>query len=151
MPTPVLRADTEMVAIAWLLGCTGISNGMAASTLPKDNTSWSATGFVTVSTLVGAPNPYYPLRNPVLQVDCWATVPGSNKPPWGIANNLAETVVAATYGAAGRVVTLPAAGYPPARVLSAWVVTEPRRVYSDPADYARYMLHLGLTWAEVTV
>lgn len=141
-----LRANTDLVVVAWLLTCPGITSGMAATQLPADDTSWASTGFVTATTNGGSPNDYYAARVPVVQVDTWGVSPGSNKPPWGLANNLAETVLAATY-AAGRTVTLPNS-YPPARVLSVWPITEPRRVYDDAGDYARYSMVLAFTWVQ---
>ena len=129
----------------WLLSLPGITAGMAATTLPEDTTSWAATGFLTVHTVGGTPNGYYALRRPVLVVDTWAVSPGSDKAPWGLANNLAETVVAGP-DARGARLTLPGS-FPPATVLEAQVLTEPRRVYGDTGGLARYTLNVALTWA----
>lgn len=144
---PTLTANTELVAVQWLLGVTGLSSGMVATQLPKDQSTWSTNGFVTVAALGGGPNNYTGVRGPVLQLDCWAVAPGSNKPPWFQANALAELVVGACRVGDGRTVTLPN-GYPAARVLQAWVITEPRRVYDDAGDVARYTLNLALSWIQ---
>ena len=74
-----LRATPELVATAWLKTVVG---DRVATTLPKDNTSWSASGFCTLVTAGGTPNLYVPLREPVIGVDCWAVNPQSQKPPW---------------------------------------------------------------------
>jgi hypothetical protein len=46
------------------------------------------------------------------------------------------------------VVTLPAA-YHNARVMAAWLLSEPRRIRDDPADFAHYQADLQLVWVEV--
>lgn len=144
-----LRANTELVAIAWLGTVTGLTSGMVAATLPTDNTSWAASGFVTVRTVGGTPGLYVPLRSPVVNVDFWAVKPGS-RPPWYQANALAELVDAGARASnAQRAVTLPT-GYPTARVLSAYLLAEPRRAYGDQGDYARYTADLALHWTDLS-
>lgn len=147
--TITLRANTELVTIAWLGGVTGLSAGMVAATLPKDNTSWAVSGFVTVRTVGGAPGMYVPLRAPVVMVDTWAVSPSSGKPPWFKANALAELVDAGCRAAdVQRTLTLPV-NYPQARVLGAFLLSEPRRAYGDQGDYARYTADLALRWVEL--
>lgn len=146
-----LRATSELVAVAWLNGL--FDTDMVATTLPKadsdGNLSWAASGFVTVATVGGAAHQYNALRQPVVSVDCWAANPNSARPPWGKAANLAEEIQAGCYATdIGRALTLPT-GYPGARVLSAYAVSEARRVPADPASYARYNLALALHWIEV--
>jgi len=143
-----LRANTELVAIAWLGGVTGLTSAMVAATLPADNTTWAASGFVTVRTVGGSPGLYVPMREPVVTLDFWAVKPGSSKPPWYQANALAELVDAGTRASnAGRPVTLPS-GYNAARVFSAYFVNEPRRAYGDAGDYAHYTGDLALHWID---
>jgi hypothetical protein len=145
-----LRANTELVAIAWLGGVTGLSTSMVAATLPRDNTAWATTGFVTVRTSGGAPGIHVPLRQPVVTVDFWAVKPSSAKPPWYQANYLAELVdLGCRATNAARAVTLPA-NYPAARVLSAYLVQEPRRAYGDQGDYAHYIADLALNWVDLS-
>ena len=143
-----LRPTPELVAIAWL---TTIVGDRVATTLPKDNSSWAASGFCTVTSAGGTPNLYVPLREPVMGVDCWACSPQSQKPPWNIAAGLAEAVQAACYDhpAIPQTVALPS-GYPAARVLSAYTAGEHRRVPDDPSSYARYSIPgLVIAWTEV--
>lgn len=144
-----LRATPELVATAWLKTVVG---DRVATTLPKDNGSWAASGFCTLVVAGGTPNLYVPLREPAVGVDCWANNPDSQKPPWNKAAALAEAIQAACYDHAAipQVVTLPT-GYPAARVLSAYTTGEHRRVPDDPSSYARYSIPgLVIAWVEVS-
>lgn len=147
MSTPVLRATTELVATAWLKGVVG---DIVAGTLPRDNSTWAASGFVVLATVGGTADMYVPLRSPVVSVDCWAVSPSSNRPPWHKATWLAEQIQAACYEseATPRILTLPT-GYPQARVLSAYSTYEARRVPADEAGYARLNLGLTFNWVEL--
>lgn len=155
-PEPVVPGDlhptTDLVAVAWLRTLAGIDAGQVATTLPQSTSSWSELGFVQVTGVGGAPNMYVPLASPVVQVDCWAVAAtSSGKPPWNKANQLAELIRAACYdldSVADTIVSLPAA-YANARVLSAFLLSEPRRVYDDDGSYARYQFDLQLHWVEV--
>jgi hypothetical protein len=144
-----LRANTELVTIAWLAGITGFTSSMVAAQLPTDNTTWAASGFVTARATGGTPGLYVPLRSPVVTLDFWAVKPGS-RPPWYQANALAELVDAGCRAStAQRAVTLPS-GYPGARVLSAYLLSEPRRAYGDQGDYARYTADLAIHWTDLS-
>ncbi len=144
--------NTDLVALAWLASIPGFSSDMVATTLP-DPSAWSADGFVVVTGGVGGTMLDVPAKAPVVQVDCYATAPGSNKPPWGTANRLAEHIRAETFQRDRAVRDLQiSAGpvtYPPARVASARLVTEPRRMYGDPADWAHVQFDLQLLWTEI--
>jgi hypothetical protein len=148
--TTTLRANTELVAIAWLGTVTGLSTSMVAAALPKDATSWTSTGFVTVRTMGGTSSMYTPLRSPVVTVETWATNPNSSRPPWFQANNLAELIdLGCRASDVQRTLTLPG-NYPDARVLSAYLVQEPRRAYGDQGDYAHYVTDLALHWVDLS-
>jgi hypothetical protein len=143
-----LRPNNELVTIAWLKAVVG---DRVASTLPKDNTTWAASGFCTLDTAGGTPNLYVPLHEPVMGVDCWANNPDSQKPPWNKAATLAQMIKDACWDhpAIPRRVTLPP-GYPPVQVKSAYTTGEPRRVPDDPSSYARYSIPgLVVVWSEV--
>lgn len=145
-----LRANTELVATAWLGGVQGLAPGMVATQLPTDNTTWAASGFVTVRTSGGSPGLYVPLRSPVVTVDTWAVNPNSSKPPWFAANYLAELIDAGCRASdAQRAVTLPGS-YPAARVLTAYLIQEPRRAYGDAGDLAHYVLDMVLNWVDLS-
>ncbi len=144
------RPNTELVAIAWLGGVEGLSPSTVGATLPKDQTTWAGTGFVTVRTSGGAPAIYTPMRHPVVTLDFYAVKPGSSKPPWFMANELAELVdIGCRADAAPRSVTLPG-NYPVARVFTAYFLQEPRRSYADAGDYAHYVADLALNWAALS-
>lgn len=145
-PTP--RANSELVAVAWLQGADGMEAGQVATTVPSDETMWAANGFVQVPMVVGGtPQLHYALREPVVQVDVWAVNPSSGKPPWGKAASLMELIVAATFDVdrMQRTLTLPS-GYPQARIMTAHFITEPRRIPADNASYARFSADLALHW-----
>ncbi len=154
MSTPTiaqLHSSNDLVAVAWIRSIPGLVADGVATQLPADETAWAANGFVVVPLQVGGtPHATIPLRRPVVQVETWATVPGSDKLPWGIANQLAEQIRAGTYDrtAFGRLLTITAGGvsYPYARVKSAKMMTEPRRVWHDTGDYAGYLFDLALQW-----
>lgn len=144
----MIRPTNELVAVAWLKHVTG--SDLVATDLPADNTSWSASGFTQVMVTGGTPDNDVPVARPVLSVDCWAAAPGSAKPPWYRANARAEAIRAAVLDHMNvpfTVVTLPEV-YSDARVLSAVMLTEPRRVLSDEANYAHYQFDLRLHWVE---
>lgn len=148
MTIPVLRANNELVAVAWLRTVVG---DRVAHTLPKDITSWVDVGFCTVDTVGGDTNMYVPLRAPVIGVDCWAVNPGSQKPPWNKASALAQAIQAACWDhpAIPQALTLPT-GYPAVQIRSAYLTGEPRRVPDDASSYARYSIPgLALAWVEV--
>jgi hypothetical protein len=146
-----LHATNDLVAVAWLRTLPGLSADGVATQLPADETKWAANGFVVVPAHVGgSPHSNMALRRPVVQVDCWGTVPGSDKLPWGIPSQLAEQIRAGTYDRTtfGRLLEITAGGvsYPYARVKSARMMTEPRRVWSDAGDYAGFSFDLALQW-----
>lgn len=146
---PQLHAPVDLVAQAWIRSVPGLTADGVAGQLPADEQSWAANGFVVVPVTVGGtPHEYIPVRRPVCQVECWATVPGSDKLPWGMASQLAEQIRFGTYDRTtfGRALAI-ANGkvtYPTAWVRSAKMMGEPRRVWSDAGDYAGYTFDLQL-------
>jgi len=141
--TTLLHPNTELVVGAWLGGITGLSPKMVATQLPR---AVPATGFVTYHVAGGSPSMYTPLRSPVLGVDCWAAASGSNKPQWFLANSLAELIDQGCRASnAQRWLTLPGQ-YQQARVTTAYLLSEPQRLYDDPGSYARYVFNLAVNW-----
>jgi len=154
MPVAVVVPSTERVVAAWLATIPGITPGMVATTLPSDVSTWASTGFLVVEPVGGLPivdGP--PVRRPLVQVSAWAVKPGSQRPPWGMADSLMETVMRAAVGnLAGRSVDVTlTAGNPPttatARILSVWAVSEPRRLWSDDSSFAHRQVDLRCDWA----
>lgn len=141
--------SAESVAVAWIKDIPAILANQVATSLPGDINVWAQKGFVQVPMVVGgSPRIYIPVRNPVVQVDCYATTVGSSKPPWGMASRLAELIVAATYDQARMNTTLDTLPieFDQVRVMSAYPLTEPRRIPGDDAGFARYQFDLRLVW-----
>lgn len=157
---PTLLPTSDLVAVAWISGVPGLSADMVSTNLPQDKTTWATTGFITVSTIAGAPHVDLPIRRPVVQVDCWAVNPNSPRPPWGKANALAEKIrdhVESDNRLADnfyRTLTFTNLGdYYPAAIKEAIMRTEPRRgivqgmvPQGDEGYYAHYMLDLEIHW-----
>ncbi len=136
----------ELVAIHWAKTLAGLPTEQIGTTLPADNSTWAASGFVQVQTAGGQPGMYLPVNSPVMQWTVWAVNLNSGKPPWGRANNLAEVLKAATYGPDNYGVISTPAAFEDARVMEAHPVTEPRRVVADDARFAGYTLDMQLFW-----
>lgn len=150
----LLFPTSELVAVAWLKGVPGVPESKVATRLPQDNSTWAASGFITVRAVGGTPHLDMPLRQPVMSVDAWAVNVSSGKPPDGKALQLAERVRMACYGersgvsgmpSIGRDLTLPT-GYMGARVISAQVLGEPRIVTESETSYAHAALDVQLDW-----
>lgn len=141
----VLHPNPELVACAWL--SLVFPSAMVGTTLPADNTSWAASGFVMANSVGGYSAVNVPVISSVVGVQFWACAPSSGKPPWGKAANLAETVRMACYDQdlIGARVVLPL-DFPDAQVFTAYLVSEPHRALSDPANYARYLADLQINW-----
>jgi hypothetical protein len=155
MPTDLL------VAAAWIGTISGFTTEMVDEKLPPDElpaegrkkarpAPWLKTGFVTVATVGGGVDAYLPRHDPVIQVDCWAALPGSNNPPWHQAEALGEAITVATWQRTGfnRLLAPVVNGiaYPSAVVQGAYMATPFKRLYSDAADYARVTGNLALSW-----
>lgn len=153
---PLFPSD-EMVAAAWIGTVPGLSPAMVGTQLPPDAdggpADWVSTGYVTVAVVGGTPDAQLPVNRPVVQVDCWATNPGSNKPPWMMARAIGAAIQRATWDrytiARPLAITVNGVAYPTAVVQTAYMATAFRRVYDDQADYARYQGDLALTWVTV--
>jgi hypothetical protein len=151
--TTYLLPHNELVMRSWLQGISGVPVNQIGTTLPGDNSAWAASGYVEISVIGGSADLYSPIRRPVFQVDCWAVMLNSSRPPWHKANQLAEVIFNHCYGSVDsdsspqRKVVLPAV-YRDARVIGARAVNEPRRVPSDEARFARYQFDLQLDWVE---
>lgn len=143
--------NAELVAIYWLKGVDGLNPDLINTTVPANNSSFAASGFVQVQALLpSAPNPYTNLQVSTVQVDLWGYNANSNKLPWGKTFNLAMLIKEATEDAndPSRLVSTPAA-FDNAYVNSVIVTSDPRRVLSDAA-FARYTMELDLRWVRKT-
>lgn len=147
MSSPTLYANSELAAGAWLATVPNLSAANVGTTVPKDVTA----GFVQYTVAGGSPNPDTGLRMPVIMCQCWARSANSNKPPWALANNLAESIYAATRSEALSHATLTAPSnraYPAIAIKEVVCVLEPQRVFGDPGDAARYRVNVQLYWTE---
>lgn len=148
--TPPLRATSDLVAVAWLRGVSGLDPTKVATTLPEDVAGWGEAGFVQVRAVGGTPDLYLPAGRPVLQVDCWAVKPDTGRPLWNVAALLAQAIVDGTRDESTmrRPLALPA-GYPGAQVMQAYPLVDPHRIEGDPGSYARFRMDLAMHWVEV--
>ena len=142
-----LFPTAEMMAVAWLKTVDGIPSDKVATSLPGDNSTWAASGFIQVSVAGGTPQSHVPLYAPVIQVDCWANNANSQKPPWGKAGHLAGAIQWATYSQGAQVGVLPMLDdFYDVRVTTVRCVSEPRRIPGDDAGFARVQLDLEFSW-----
>jgi hypothetical protein len=154
-PLPLLNND-ELVTVAWIASIPFLSAAMVGTQLPPDTdhqdnpAMWLQTGYVTVATVGGTPDPLLPVNRPVMEVKCWAAVPGSDKPPWLAARALGSVIQRAVLDryTVARPLTpvLNGVTYPTAVVQAAYFAQSFRRVYDDPGDYACYQADLALQW-----
>lgn len=144
-----LVPTNELVAQEWVRSIPGLT-AFVDSQLPSDESVWTTNGAVIVNIVGGAPNIYLKVRNPVIQVDCWQNNPNSDKLPWNLAVALAEQVRTALEDdeTLNRLLTISVNGvnYQSAWAQTAYVMTEPRRVYSDAGDYAGCSFDCAISW-----
>jgi len=87
----LLYPSAEQVGIAWIKSLDTVNADVVATAMPSDPTEWATNGLIQVGVASGVGRMYSgTLRNSVLQIDCWATNPGSQKVPWGKAAELAS-------------------------------------------------------------
>jgi len=150
-----LIPNDELVMRAWLVAAVaGVTAAKVATTLP-DYTSWTDNEFYQVMQVGGSPNLELPINEPVVSINCFAVRPGSTKPPWGHANQNAMKILNATYNrrpaAAASSLDFAAllgiAGYGNALVRVAYPASLPRRIDSDPSQFAVYNIDIGLNWS----
>lgn len=141
----------ELVAVAYgkaVLARAGLA--VPVSTTLAAVTSWQATGALQVTGIVGGVVRDNDLRDMVVSFDSWAARPGSDKPPWGQANELVELVRLSAFWDWTDALELdlePAGVYTGVRVQGARPVSpEPRRIPDQDASRAHYSLDFRLLW-----
>lgn len=146
-----LFPTSELVAKAWILGLPGVPSGAVASTVPEDKAAW-LNGFVEAVALDGSPQLHMKKRQIILDITCWYQLkPGSNKPPWNKAAQLAEKVFDGGYAdvlVVQRLLTTLPAAYDNARVL-AFMPSEVEKRGADPAGNAAFGFSAEMHWIAV--
>jgi hypothetical protein len=147
----VIYATTEKVTLAWLATLPGITAAMVDTQLPtpdsNNNLSWAASGFITPYGLGGRADLYTSVAHPVVGLKCWSVDPVTGLPPWNKANNLAEIIRNGCLNSGTeQFLTIPYCDQN-ARVLSAYMLEEPRRAFGDLGDYACFDTTIALHWA----
>jgi hypothetical protein len=156
-PGGSMRPDGTLVANAWLRLITSLPTSCLGPTLPPARRpgsppDWVTHGFIQHTVVGGSPNVYVPIRHSVLQLDCWAITLDDRSPPWGIASNLAESVWAGSYADEfqNRELTVPA-GYVVPRLMTTYLVSEPRKVNEDAAGLAHFQFDVQFNWTLSTM
>jgi hypothetical protein len=142
MTTP--RTPTgELVAVAWLRS---VLTGVDVATTMPDPDRWTGDTFVAVTAIGGSVDTAVPIRSPVFQLDCYARrATTSERPAWNRANLTAEAIRLASYGVAGLTLAT-GTGYAPVLLSCVLMLSEPRRIVSDPASLARYTTDVQLVY-----
>ena len=155
MTTPLLP-NSELVGMGWLIAAvTRITSAKVATSLPDP--PWPDDEFCQIMQVGGTPDNDLPIQDPVISVNCFAMKKNSLKPPWGQAANLAMQIWEATFAVRyapdpAVLVAMPVAdssAYGTALVRSVTAMSTPRRVPSDPSQFAVYNLDLLVDWVPV--
>ncbi|NUR09332.1 MAG: hypothetical protein HOQ45_20305 [Nocardioidaceae bacterium] len=151
MTTPLLLPITRYVAAGWLqLAVPGVGVDIE---LPEADSTVRQNGFIRTAAAGGSPDVYVPMREPVVQVECWFPPPASGmQASWARAEQLANRVLSATYNGAlmGRLIDLSTVGnYAPARVHTVTALSEPDAVEEDASDWSRFDVDLLFRWSPV--
>lgn len=159
IPAGPYLPSSGLVAVGWLGAVDGLTPAMVATSLPRDFSTWADLGFVQVTIIPSSAGvDSGDARHAYAQIDAWAaTVDAAGalsvKKPIMKAFRLAELIMRGMEDDAqrtrfGKPVALPA-NYVPARVLSAWPLTEPSEIPDDPSGYARVTFDIVLDWARI--
>lgn len=139
--------NAELVAMAWL-NRAGFPADSLATTLPARE-RWTYSHFLQVRALNGGlPDVDIPQRRrAVLALDAWAATLNGTRPLWRDAVDVMERVRVATFSSGdARPLPILLPGYTTARVLGAYLASEPARVEGDPSGYARVTCNLAVDW-----
>lgn len=146
-----LHPTAELVAKAFISGIPGVPSGKVATALPAKREAWPD-GFVVAVALPSTPQLHVKKRESILDVVCWyPPKPGSNKPQWNHAAQLAEDIFDEAYRdplEVQRLLTALPSEYNHARVLS-WMPGEPERRGNDSAGNAAFGLNIEMHWIAV--
>ena len=139
--------SSEQVAVGWFKLSSALDPTKVATTVPADSTVWAETGFLQIMGLGGAANIEFPYRKPTFQVSAWAVSPSSTNPPWGKAAELAERAFGAFYDSQMFPADLSILGnYRAVRVVTGFVLSEPRKIFGDIGAFAQITFDAALHW-----
>lgn len=154
-----LLPDAMLVSAAWLRQSLGLDHTRIGQSLPKRalangaDAPWVANGGFLMLTPIGGPGSADELEilQDVVQVDAYACVSKSNKPPMGVASQLAQQAYAATKARAGAgVFVLTGTNYVRAQVHSVNPMTRPRPIKEvDGTGLARFQFDIMVNWCTI--
>ena len=147
------RVSAQQVAVAWVKSLPDFMGIPVATTLaPQAGWGTGVQDFVVAGfSLGGIPGAYTLTRVPVVQMDCFAKAPNSNRPAWNRASMLTEALRDACYSGYAAGVLSFAGGFPSVTLHSVVPMSEPRRILSDVAAIAHYSIDLAFTYSPVAV
>lgn len=153
--TALLLPTTKLVMIGWLklaLPGPGVDTDLPTEDDPAAYVAVQTDGFLRIAGAGGSPHPDVPMRQPIVQVECWFAPRPDRKPvaARNRAEQLANRVLDATYDPAlmGQVIDLSGIGdYAPARVHTVTALTEPDEVEEDASDWSRWDVDVEVLWS----
>jgi hypothetical protein len=152
----IRRPNSELVVCAWMNSIAELTrpSNFCATQLPEDNSTWGSSGFTTVTVVGGRRDMDLHAGRPVVKLDIWATQPSGQRPLWGAAFNMAESIIKASEDEPNirRLLTLTSHGksYGTARVMETYTLGEPMRVDNDPSAYAHVVMDMRFHWVRLT-
>ena len=151
MSTPLIPTD-ELVAVAWVKAALSLTNGVS-TTLPDK--PWADNQWLQIMQVGGSPDIDVPLMDAAISINAYAYSENSLKPPWNQANHLLARLLMATYSLQRQPssqVELDLPGdFGRAVICSVRPLSLPRRIPSDPSQYAAYNMDVGILWYPASV
>jgi hypothetical protein len=149
-----LLPNSEQVGVEWLRAAVPYLEGNVATELPAERGAWAAKGFVVVTVVGGSTDIDTGMRHPALSLKAYAVSESSKRPPRYKAAQLLEQIREAIVSGQdtrlpSRLVVIPRAAYLNAKVSTATILSEPRQITDDVADYAVYDMDISLYWVPV--
>lgn len=155
MSTPLIPTD-ELVAVAWIKAALGLTNGVSTN-LPDPPWGDTDDTWLQVMQIGGSAATDVPMMDAAVSVNAFAHTANSLKPAWNKANHLLQRLLIATYQTqrppSNRVEVEMPGDFGEAIVCAVRPLSLPRRIPSDPSQYAVYNMDIGIMWypAEVTI
>lgn len=145
-----IRPNSLLVIPRWVNTIAELRDGICATQLPADASTWGTEGFVVARITGGYDDRDLPVGRPVVELASYAVKPDTGRPLWGVANNVLSAIVAATRDedTLRRTLTITAnsVAYGTARVLEGYPLDEARKIYGDHGQYAKMSQHFAFHW-----